>query len=232
MTRARSPSASAFRITCSTTRAASRTAVIDRFAESYVAGETPVPCVECNQSIKFRDLLETARDLGASVLATGHYVASRALPGGAPRALSRPRGRARPELFPVRHHACAARLPTLPARRRTKAETRELARRFGLAGRRQARQPGHLLRAERTLCRRDRAAAAGRRRAGRDRRPRWARRSAAIDGIMHFTVGQRRGLGIAAGDAALRDPARRSCPVASSSARAKRCARAASGCAR
>jgi tRNA-specific 2-thiouridylase len=57
-------------------------AVIDRFAESYVAGETPVPCLECNQSIKFRDLLETARELGARVLATGHYVASRALPGG------------------------------------------------------------------------------------------------------------------------------------------------------
>src|SRR2546428_238984 len=57
-------------------------AVIDRFAESYVAGETPVPCVDCNQSIKFRDLLATARELGAKVLATGHYVASRALPGG------------------------------------------------------------------------------------------------------------------------------------------------------
>src|SRR6516165_4422788 len=57
-------------------------AVIDRFADSYVAGETPVPCVECNQSIKFRDLLDTARDLGAQALATGHYVASRALPDG------------------------------------------------------------------------------------------------------------------------------------------------------
>src|SRR5215471_4452417 len=45
--------------------------VIDRFAESYVAGETPVPCIECNQSIKFRDLLATARELGAKVLATG-----------------------------------------------------------------------------------------------------------------------------------------------------------------
>src|SRR5260370_37613321 len=56
--------------------------VIDRFAESYVAGETPVPCVECNQSIKFRDLLEPARELGAKVLATGHYIASRTLPGG------------------------------------------------------------------------------------------------------------------------------------------------------
>ena len=63
-------------------------AVIDRFAESYVAGETPVPCVDCNMSIKFTDLLGTARELGAEVLATGHYVASRALPGGGRGALS------------------------------------------------------------------------------------------------------------------------------------------------
>ena len=63
-------------------------AVIDRFAESYIAGETPVPCVECNMSIKFHDLLVTARDLGADVLATGHYVASRALARGRPRALT------------------------------------------------------------------------------------------------------------------------------------------------
>src|ERR671938_1322743 len=59
-----------------------REAVIDRFAESYLAGETPIPCVECNRSIKFRDLLDTAKDLGADVLATGHYVASRPRPGG------------------------------------------------------------------------------------------------------------------------------------------------------
>src|ERR1700744_5021353 len=57
-------------------------AVIDRFAESYVAGETPVPCVECNRSIKFRDLLDTARELGAKVLATGHYVVNRPLADG------------------------------------------------------------------------------------------------------------------------------------------------------
>src|SRR5215470_1744149 len=65
-------------------------AVIDRFAESYVAGETPVPCVECNQLIKFRDLLATARELGARVLATGHYVANRRLSAGS-RALFRAR---------------------------------------------------------------------------------------------------------------------------------------------
>src|SRR5262249_952114 len=64
--------------------------VIDRCAESYVAGETPVPCIECNQSIKFRDLLATARELGAKVLATGHYVASRPLADGG-RALYRAR---------------------------------------------------------------------------------------------------------------------------------------------
>src|SRR5438034_1058778 len=59
-----------------------REAVIDRFAQSYAAGETPVPCVECNQAIKFHDLLLTARELGARVLATGHYVASRRRPNG------------------------------------------------------------------------------------------------------------------------------------------------------
>src|SRR5437588_4462200 len=57
-------------------------AVIDRFAESYAAGETPVPCDECNRSIKFADLLGTARELGAQVLATGHYVINRRLAGG------------------------------------------------------------------------------------------------------------------------------------------------------
>ncbi|MGE0500220.1 MAG: tRNA 2-thiouridine(34) synthase MnmA [Rhizobiaceae bacterium] len=65
-----------------------REAVIDPFAASYVAGETPIPCVSCNQTVKFADLLGTARDLGAAALATGHYV--RSLPNGARRALYRP----------------------------------------------------------------------------------------------------------------------------------------------
>lgn len=50
--------------------------VIDRFAESYAMGETPIPCVSCNSEIKFVDLVETARDLNADLLATGHYVVS------------------------------------------------------------------------------------------------------------------------------------------------------------
>lgn len=52
-------------------------AVMKSFAESYVAGETPIPCVTCNQTIKFHDLLGTARELGADLLATGHYVQRR-----------------------------------------------------------------------------------------------------------------------------------------------------------
>ncbi len=48
--------------------------VIDRFADSYVRGETPVPCIMCNQTVKFRDLFKAAKDLGADALATGHYV--------------------------------------------------------------------------------------------------------------------------------------------------------------
>lgn len=49
-------------------------AVMQEFAESYLKGETPIPCVRCNQRVKFRDLLEQARDLGGDCLATGHYV--------------------------------------------------------------------------------------------------------------------------------------------------------------
>ena len=51
--------------------------VIDTFADSYLAGETPIPCVACNREIKFRDLLDASAELGADALATGHYVAAR-----------------------------------------------------------------------------------------------------------------------------------------------------------
>jgi len=56
--------------------------VIDKFADSYVAGETPIPCVMCNQTVKFRDLLKAARDIGGDCLATGHYVRRVAGPAG------------------------------------------------------------------------------------------------------------------------------------------------------
>ena len=51
-----------------------RESVIDDFADSYMRGETPIPCVQCNQTVKFRDLLKVAHDLGADCMATGHYI--------------------------------------------------------------------------------------------------------------------------------------------------------------
>lgn len=56
--------------------------VIDPFVRSYIAGETPIPCVLCNQTVKFRDLIELARELGAEALATGHYVRREDGPAG------------------------------------------------------------------------------------------------------------------------------------------------------
>jgi tRNA-uridine 2-sulfurtransferase len=55
-----------------------RDAVMEDFADTYLAGATPIPCVRCNQRVKFHDLLATARDLGADCLATGHYLQRRA----------------------------------------------------------------------------------------------------------------------------------------------------------
>jgi tRNA-specific 2-thiouridylase len=173
-------------------------AVIDRFAESYVVGETPVPCLECNQSIKFRDLLETARELGAKVLATGHYVASRALPGGG-RALYRACEAERDQsYFLFATNFAQLDLLRFPLGDRTKAETRDLARRFGLsvADKLDSQDicfvpTGHY--AEMIERLRPGAAAPG------EIVDLSGRVLGSHDGIIHFTVGQRRGLGIATG---------------------------------
>src|SRR5580693_300326 len=175
-----------------------RESVIDNFADSYASGETPVPCVECNQSIKFRDLLATARELGATALATGHYVASRRLPGGG-RALYRARDGERDQSYFL-FATTPEQLDPLrfPLGERSKAETRELARRFDLpvadkqdsqdicfvpSGRYAqvierlrpgAAEPGDIVDIEGSVL-------------GRH------------DGIIHFTVGQRRGLRVATG---------------------------------
>jgi tRNA-specific 2-thiouridylase len=175
-----------------------REAVIERFAESYVAGETPVPCVECNQSIKFRDLLGTARELGGQVLVTGHYVISRLLPDGS-RGLFRAREPERDQsyfLFATTREQLE--FLRFPLGDMTKAQTRELARRLGLpvadkhdsqdicfvpSGRYGdvierlkpgAAQPGDIVDGE-------------------------GRVLGSHPGIIHFTVGQRRGLGVATG---------------------------------
>jgi tRNA-specific 2-thiouridylase len=172
--------------------------VIDSFAESYAAGETPVPCIECNRSVKFRDLLSTARELGAQALATGHYVSSRPVPGGS-RALHCAADADRDQSYflfaTTREQLDFIRFPLGDM---TKPEVRELARRFGLnvadkhdsqdicfvpTGRYtdiisrlkpNAIEPGEIVDLDGHVL-------------------------GAHQGIAHFTVGQRKGLGIALG---------------------------------
>jgi len=110
-----------------------REKVIDSFAASYAVGETPVPCVACNQFIKFADLFETARDLGADVLATGHYVSARE-DGTGERALYRARDASRDQsyfLFATTREQL--RLLRFPLGDFAKSDVRELARRYGLS---------------------------------------------------------------------------------------------------
>tara|TARA_R110000824_G_scaffold390760_6_gene587664 strand:+ start:18193 stop:19404 length:1212 start_codon:yes stop_codon:yes gene_type:complete len=108
-----------------------RAAVMEDFAESYAAGETPIPCVRCNERVKFRDLLEMARDLGAAALATGHYIASRA--GNGKRELLRPRDHDRDQsyfLFTTTQEQLD--FLRFPLGDLTKQETRAMAQRMGL----------------------------------------------------------------------------------------------------
>ena len=172
--------------------------VIDPFAASYVAGETPVPCVHCNMSIKFKDLLSTARDLGARVLATGHYVASRPLPGGG-RALFRARDAERDQSYFL-FATTPEQLDFLrfPLGDKTKAETRELARRFGLqvADKHDSQDICFVPTGRYTdIVERLRPGASD----PGDIVDLSGRVIGRHDGIIHFTVGQRRGLGVAAG---------------------------------
>ncbi len=188
-----------------------------------------MPCVECNMSIKFHDLLITARELGAKVLATGHYVASRRLAGGG-RALYRAREEERDQSYflfgTTREQLDVLRFPL---GERAKAETRELARKFGLAiaDKHDSQDicfvpTGHYADVIERL------------------KPGAAEAGEIVDldgkvlgahaGIIHFTVGQRR--------ASASRPARRSTwcgsmpsTAASWSVRARRCAPAASCCA-
>lgn len=172
-----------------------RDKVIDAFAKSYVEGETPIPCVACNQHIKFNDLFDTARELGADVLATGHYISSRELPDGS-RGLFRADDSDRDQSYflfaTTREQLEMLRFPLgdLP-----KPRVRELAREFGLAVadkadsqdicfvpsgkyadvierlRPGAAEPGEIVHVDGRVL-------------GQHR------------GIIHYTIGQRRGLGL------------------------------------
>jgi tRNA-uridine 2-sulfurtransferase len=108
-----------------------REAVIEDFAATYAEGRTPIPCVRCNQRIKFRDLLKIARDLGADALATGHYVRREVGAAGMELHTARDAGRDQSYfLFATTPNQLD--LLRFPLGGIEKAETRRIAARFGL----------------------------------------------------------------------------------------------------
>jgi tRNA-uridine 2-sulfurtransferase len=168
--------------------------VIAPFARGYVSGETPVPCIACNQKVKFADLLDTAIDLGADALATGHY--ARIVHDDAGARLHRAADPARDQsyfLFATTSDQLA-RL-RFPLGDRTKPEVRELARSFALetADKRDSQD----------IC----FVPSGRYSDVVERLEPQARRAGDVvdlrgrvlgrhDGLFRFTVGQRKGLGL------------------------------------
>ena len=187
-----------------------RSAVIDDFAESYARGETPVPCIRCNERVKFRDLLTVAKDLGADALATGHYV--RRVMGREGPELHRAADGARDQsyfLFATTREQLA--FLRFPLGGLGKDETRAIARRLALPV---AAKPD-----SQDICFVPQGSYAD---IVTRLRPEAGEPGEIVDeagvvlgrhpGIAHFTVGQRKGIGIAAPEPlyVLRlDPARR-----------------------
>ena len=174
-----------------------REKVIAPFARAYVAGETPIPCVACNQHMKFEDLFAAANDLGAGLLATGHYVVSRD-DGRGGRALYRAADPERDQSYflfaTTREQLRRLRFPLGGLQ---KAHVRELARRHGLINADKADSQdicfvpaGHYSDMIERLM--PGASAPG------DVVHIDGRAIGRHAGIIHYTIGQRRGLGIAA----------------------------------
>ena len=174
-----------------------REKVIEPFARAYVSGETPIPCVACNQHMKFADLFAAARDLGADLLATGHYVVARD-DGHGGRALYRAADPERDQSYflfaTTREQLTRLRFPlgAMP-----KPEVRELARRLGLVNAEKADSQdicfvpaGHYSDMIERLM--PGAAIPG------DIVHVNGRVLGRHAGIVHYTIGQRRGLGVAA----------------------------------
>jgi tRNA-uridine 2-sulfurtransferase len=170
-------------------------AVIDEFADSYLAGATPVPCIRCNERVKFRDLLQTAKDLDADCMATGHYIQRRMGPNG-PELHAAADGDRDQSYFlfsttPGQLEFLRFPLGHLPS----KEATRALARQYGLGV---ADKPD-----SQDICfvpNGDYAAVIQKLRPGAtdpgDILHVDGRVLGKHDGVIHYTVGQRRGLGI------------------------------------
>ncbi len=180
-----------------------RETVINPFAEAYAMGETPIPCVACNQTVKFADLLATAQELGADALATGHYIRSRPNPVAGQlgrRALYRPIDSDRDQswfLFATTQEQID--YLRFPLGGLSKAETRALAEDMGLVVAKKADSQdicfvpqGKYTDIINKL--KPNAALAG------DIVHLDGRVLGRHDGIVHYTIGQRRGIGVATGE--------------------------------
>lgn len=180
-----------------------RETVINPFAEAYAMGETPIPCVACNQTVKFADLLATAQELGADALATGHYIRSRPNPVSGQlgrRALYRPIDSDRDQswfLFATTQEQID--YLRFPLGGLSKAETRALAEDMGLVVAKKADSQdicfvpqGKYTDIINKL--KPNAALAG------DIVHLDGRVLGRHDGIVHYTIGQRRGIGVATGE--------------------------------
>ena len=173
-----------------------REAVIEPFAASYLAGETPVPCVTCNRTVKFEDMLEVARDLGADCLATGHYILSEAQPDDpARRVLLRPADASRDQSWFL-YATTQDQIDYLrfPLGALTKARVREMGAELGVAT---ADKPD-----SQDICFVPRGSYAqivdriGARAPGGDIVDLAGRTLGRHAGVTRYTIGQRRGLGV------------------------------------
>jgi len=176
-----------------------RASVIDEFADSYLAGATPVPCIRCNERVKFRDLLETARDLEADCMATGHYIRRKTGPNGAElhQAADPTRDQSYFLFSTTKDQLEYLRFPL--GGLASKAETRALARQFGLSV---ADKPD-----SQDICfvpQGNYAAVIEKLRPGAAEAGDIVHMSGQVlgrhKGVIHYTIGQRRGLGIGGGD--------------------------------
>lgn len=173
-------------------------AVIAKFADSYISGQTPVPCVACNQTVKFADLLATTVELGGDVMATGHYIASRR--SGAGRAMLRPVDLTRDQSYFL-FGATPDQLERLrfPLGDMTKADVREAARSLGLDIADKADSQDICFVPEGRY-----ADVIERLRPGAAAPGEIVHLDGRVlgnhEGVIHFTIGQRRGIGIAAGE--------------------------------